>query len=330
MATPTPKATPKPKVTPVTTPTKPAGLATDTKTQANSSLGGLAASLGIDLSKMPAAGSGTSTPKAAPKSGIYIATSTSSNMPAKTSLQDSINTVFQKYYGRDANQSELDTWLPELQKQYVSKSGKTQSTIKYTYKNGTLLNTEYLTADATDPKIWLDNQLKNKLTSGTQDINTLGIPEGPSGKYFVALKNLAANNGIMLSDGAATSYANSIIAGKLDPNTAYDTIRESAANAFPSMADKIKAGIDLKTLADPYIQSMSNILEVPNTSIDLFDPKIRSAMSFTLPDGKVGTKSIYDFEKELRQDPRWQYTNNARSQAADVATTVLKDFGFRG
>ena len=75
---------------------------------------------------------------------------------------------------------------------------------------------------------------------------------------------------------------------------------------------------------------MSNILEVPDTSIDLFDSKIRNAMAFTLPDGKVGTKSIYEFEKELRRDPRWQYTNKAREQAADVATTVLRDFGFMG
>ena len=86
----------------------------------------------------------------------------------------------------------------------------------------------------------------------------------------------------------------------------------------------------MKTLASPYIQSMSDILEIPDTAIDLFDPQIRSAMAYTLPDGKVGTKSIYNFEKELRKDDRWQYTNKAREQAASVATTVLRDFGFMG
>jgi hypothetical protein len=126
------------------------------------------------------------------------------------------------------------------------------------------------------------------------------------------------------------SYASKIVAGQLDENTAFATIRESAANAFPAYADKIKAGIDLKTLADPYIQSMSNILEIPSSAIDLFDPKVRSAMSFTLPDGKVGAKSIYDFEKELRQDDRWQYTNQARKEVADVTLKVLRDFGFTG
>lgn len=265
-----------------------------------------------------------------PKSGVFTRTYTSNNIPAELTLKDTVNKVFQKYYGRDALQTELDTWLPTLQAKYKSKSGASKSTVKETYKNGQLVDTQYLTADNANPADFLEEQIKTQLATGMQEINELAIPEGPSGKYFVALKNLAADNGLMLSDGAATSYANKIVAGQVDENTVFNTLRESAANAFPSLADKIKAGIDVKTLADPYIQSMSNILEVPDTAIDLFDPKIRNAMAFTLPDGKVGTKSIYDFEKELRQDPRWQYTNKAREQAASVATTVLRDFGFMG
>jgi hypothetical protein len=264
------------------------------------------------------------------KSGDFVRTYVTTNVPADSTLADTINNVFQKYYGRDANQQELDNLLPELKSKYKSKSGATKSTVTETYKNGQLVNTAYFTADNADPKIWVDSKLKEKVAKGEQNINALNIPEGPSGKYFVAVKNFAADNGIMLSDQAATSYANGIVAGNLDENTAFNTIRESAANAFPSLGEKIKSGIDLKTLADPYIQSMSNILEVPSTGIDLFDPKIRGALAYTLPDGKVGTKSIYDFEKELRQDPRWQFTNNAREQASSIASTVLKDFGFMG
>ena len=267
----------------------------------------------------------TTTAKKAPKSGTFTSTETSTRVPDDTALKSSIDAVFNQYYGRNANEGE-----PELKKQYTNKSGQTKSTVKRTYKNGELVSTQYLTAEGADPKEWLDTKIKTGLLGGKQATNALNIPEGPSGKYFVALKNLAQQNGIQLSDSAATDYANKIVAGVIDANTAYGTIRESAANAFPSMAEKIKAGIDLKTLADPYIQSMSNILEIPDNSIDLFDPNIRGALAYTLPDGAIGTKSIYDFEKELRKDPRWQYTNNARSQAASVAQTVLKDFGFMG
>lgn len=287
---------------------------------------GIASTFGIDMSGYKPSTS-TTTKKPA-KSGTYVSTETSARIPNDAALKDYVDTTFQKYYGRNASETEVSSLLPELKKQYTSKSGQSKSTIKRTYKAGDLVNTEYLTAEGIDPKEWLDTKVQGQLESGKQTINSLGIPEGPAGKYFVAIKNLAASNGLNLSDSAAQKYATDIVAGVIDDSTAYNTIRESAANAFPALGDKIKQGIDLKTLADPYIQSMSNILEIPDTGIDLFDPKIRSAMAFTTPDGKVGTKSIYDFEKELRQDPRWQYTNNARQQAANIATTVLKDFGF--
>lgn len=272
----------------------------------------------------------TSSTKKPPKSGVFTRNYTSNNIPADSTLKDTINKVFQKYYGRDALETELTTYTPILQSKYKSKSGASKSIVKETYKNGVLTDTQYLTADNEDPSIFLEERIKTQLASGVQEINTLAIPEGPSGKYFVGIKNLAFDNGIKLSDNDALSYANKIVAGQVDENTVYNTIRESAASAFPSLADKIKAGLDLKTLASPYIQSMSDILEIPDTAIDLFDPQIRSAMAYTLPDGKVGTKSIYDFEKELRKDDRWQYTNKAREQAASVATTVLRDFGFMG
>jgi hypothetical protein len=268
--------------------------------------------------------------KKPPKEGTFTRTYTSNNVPAASSIKDTVNKVFQKYYGRDASETELTAWSPQILAKYKSKSGASKSIIKEVYKNGALISTDYLTADNEDPSIFLEDKIKTQLAGGLQEINELAIPEGPSGKYFVAIKNLAYDNGIKLADADATSYANKIVAGQVDENTVFNTIRESAASAFPALADKIKSGLDLKSLASPYIQSMSDILEIPNTAIDLFDPQIRGAMAYTLPDGKVGTKSIYDFEKELRKDDRWQYTNKAREQAASVATTVLRDFGFMG
>jgi hypothetical protein len=286
----------------------------------------IANEFGVDLSGAPVVGGETKTKKA----GTYTRTYNSSTIPDDTALVSKINQIFKQYYGRDANQSELAIWLPQLKSQYTLPSGKSKTTIKETYKNGELVNTEYLTADNADPTIWLDSNIKSQLASGKQAIGIGNVPEGPSGKYFTEFKNFAAKNGIMLSDSAATDYANKAVAGVVDADTIYSTLRESAASAFPQLADKIKAGIDLKTLADPYIQSMSNILEIPYTAIDLFDPKIRSALSYTQADGKVGTKSIYDFEKELRKDVRWQYTNNAKKEVADTTLRVLQDFGFQG
>jgi hypothetical protein len=306
------------------------GLPIPTK---SSGLDSILATAGIsaqDIRDAMNAGKSGTTEKKPLKSGTYVSTQISSRIPDALALKDKIDTVFQKYYGRDASQTELQTWVPLVQSQYKSKTGKSKTTVKSTYKNGVLINTEYLTAEGQDPSMWLEGKVKENIATGKLQLNTQNVPEGPAGKYFEAFKNFAGNNGIRLSDQAANTYASQIVAGQLDENTVFNTIRESAANAFPSLAEKIKAGIDLKTLADPYIQSMSNILELPSTSLDVFDPNIRQALAYTLPDGKVGTKSIYDFEKDLRKDARWQYTDNARRSVSGGALKVLQDFGLQG
>lgn len=282
-----------------------------------------------DAARAASKSNGSKTP-APKKSGTYVSTQTSARVPDTLALKDKINTVFQQYYGRDADETELQTWMPLMQAQYKDASGRSKTTVKSTYKNGELVSTDYLTAEGQDPKTWLEDQVKKNIATGKLELNQLNIPEGPAGKYFIAIKNFATDNGIRLSDEAANSYARQIVAGSLDENTVINTLRESAATAFPSLSDKIKAGIDLKTLADPYIQSMSNILELPSTSIDVFDPKIRSALAYTLPDGKIGTKSIYEFENDLRKDDRWQYTENARKTVSGAALQVLRDFGLQG
>lgn len=264
------------------------------------------------------------------KSGVFTRNYVSRNLPDDVSLIDKINDVFKQFYKRDATQNEIEVLLPSFRNKYKTKDGASKSTVKETYRNGRLVSTDYFTADNLDPKLWLEGEIKAKLLAGAEEIGEAGIPEGPIGQSFVQIKNFASRNGIMLSDQAAGDYATQIAVGKIDDNTVFNAIRESAASAFPQLADKIKAGIDVRTLADPYIQSMSNILEIPSTSVDLFDPKIRGALAYTLPDGKLATKSIYDFEKELRQDPRWQYTDNAKKVVADSTLRVLQDFGLQG
>jgi hypothetical protein len=264
------------------------------------------------------------------KSGTYVSTQTSARVPDDLALASKINTVFKKFYDRDADQTELDALLPELRKQYTSKDGKSKTTVKQIFKDGQLVSTDYLTAEGVDPADWVETKLKEQVLSGNQPVNDLNIPEGPAGDYFVKLKNFAGNNGIRLSDDAATAYANQIVGQAISEDTVFNVIRESAATAFPSLSEKIKNGINLKTLADPYIQSMSDILEVPASSVDLFDPHIRSALSYTMKDGAVGTKSIYDFERELRKDSRWQYTEKARKEVAGATMQVLRDFGLQG
>jgi hypothetical protein len=263
------------------------------------------------------------------KSGTYTRTEESGNIPTDVVIAEGVNKIFRQYYGRDAKPDELAPYLAEAKSLYVDpKTGKTKSYITETYKDGNQVSTKVLTAQKEDPFQIIENSVKKNIAEGKVAVNKQNMPEGPGAKYFQNLKQLAARNGINLSDAAALDYSNKIVAEQMDENTAYNTIRESAASAFPQFSDKIKAGVDLKTLADPYLQSMSNILEIPDTAIDLFDPTVRSALSYTNKDGTVGTKSLYDFETQLKNDPRWAYTKNARQSLDNVGMGFLRSIGL--
>jgi hypothetical protein len=69
---------------------------------------------------------------------------------------------------------------------------------------------------------------------------------------------------------------------------------------------------------------MAAILEVTPDSININDPALRMAI------GPEKEMSLYDFQRQLRKDARWQYTNQAKEEVSNVALQVLRDFGFQG
>lgn len=104
-----------------------------------------------------------------------------------------------------------------------------------------------------------------------------------------------------------------------------NTIRSQAKLGLPDkVANLLDQGLDLSNIYAPYKNLMAAVLEVAPDSISLNDGTLRSAI------GPEKEMSLYDFQRKLRKDSRWQYTNNARTEASDSVLKVLKDFGFQG
>jgi hypothetical protein len=138
------------------------------------------------------------------------------------------------------------------------------------------------------------------------------------------LSNVAEKNGITLAPDQLEAFAARVKKGE-DIALVSNDIRKLAAIGQPDNIKKlIDQGIDLSTIYDPYKKLMGSVLEINPTSIPLNDPTLRMAIG---PDKEM---SLYEYQRTLRKDNRWQYTNQARSEASDVARTVLKDFGFMG
>jgi len=150
---------------------------------------------------------------------------------------------------------------------------------------------------------------------------------GTVGAELTDLRATARANGFDLD----TSFGSSIndwlqrLAKGESIETFKNTIRGAAKLGLPEkVANLLDQGLDLKDIYDPYKKVMASVLEVSADSISLDDKTLRMAI------GPEKEMSIYDFQRMLRKDPRWQYTDNARQEGSSAVLGVLRDFGFQG
>lgn len=175
---------------------------------------------------------------------------------------------------------------------------------------------------------WNSAQLQNTVADYVKARN--GIYGGQAGTDAEALKQTAYRNGIRISDKALQSWVSSMEHGDQTSDYYNQYIRKLAKTVAPSYANELDSGMDLYDIASPYMQSKASILQLDPTSVDLFDPDIRAALSGKDPQGKPTSKTLWQFENEMRQKPEYMKTDTARNSAYTIAHQVLNDFGFMG
>ena len=154
---------------------------------------------------------------------------------------------------------------------------------------------------------------------------------GAAGSNYQALLNTAKANGIKEDTLARTLGFNSVedVLRKLaegEPiNTFQQRLRDVAAYGRSDYVKNLLAqGTDFDVIISPYRNLMASVLEIANPEqINLDDPTLSMAL------GKE-EMTLADFRRNLRKDPRWQYTDNAREEVSSAALGVLRDFGFQG
>jgi hypothetical protein len=187
-----------------------------------------------------------------------------------------------------------------------------------------LPNTEFdsITKEAFD-KGFDDNQLQLKAL-GAFTGRLGGTPLG----QVESLKQYADSFGMSYQQSVFDSWSRNIFSGTTTTDDLQAQIRRDASSSFPAFSDQINKGVSVDALASAYKSSMSNILEIDADSIGYNDPTLRKALQAVGTDGKPTTKPLWEFEKELRMDSRWQYTNNARDTVDSLSLKVLRDWGL--
>jgi len=161
---------------------------------------------------------------------------------------------------------------------------------------------------------------------------TVGENTGQTGTAIAALRQTAYDYGYTPAGGDAyyQNAAYQIAMNQATPDTYKNQMITDAASKYAAFKDQILGGQTVRNIASSYITSMANTLELDPASVDLQNPAIQKALTgYADKTGAPVAQSLWDFTKQLKDDPRWQYTQSAKADMASAGMSVLKSFGFQ-
>lgn len=173
---------------------------------------------------------------------------------------------------------------------------------------------------------WNDDDLENYLATKGNLIFTGG---GTLGGYLDRIKQTAYNYGLNLDANLESTINMSL----LDPMDGRDfqywtnNIKQMALDAPQNkpFAESLKQGRSLYEVTNSYRQQMAQLLEVDSTAITWND-----LMGKVIDKDTGNARTFADFNKQLKQDPMWQYTKNAKETYSNMALDIARMFGFAG
>lgn len=143
------------------------------------------------------------------------------------------------------------------------------------------------------------------------------------------IKQLATEYGVPVTDSWVQRWVQrDLVTGNGVEGATADLMKQ-ASSLYPGLASEIAGGATTQQIAQPYIASASQLLELPSTQFGLGGHQIQKALTWKDPTTKApAAMPLWMFQDQLRQDPRWDKTDNARQSAYDLLQQVGSSWGF--
>ena len=228
-----------------------------------------------------------------------------------------LDRFFMGYLGIGANKQQHDEYYKQLRA-----LEKKASKVTTTTENSQNVAGEFI--DDLD-RAELMRKVAGKALDGS-DIDAVLKGGAGAAQDVNSVISKARQYGVKLSNQDALSYvANELRLGQKDLNKVNAKILSIAKSTYGNLSDSLSDEVTLKDLSANYIYNMAEVLELNPKDIDALDPTVQTALK---NNGNKGTMNLTDFDRMLRNDPRWARTKNAREEASKYAYEVLKDFGL--
>jgi hypothetical protein len=179
---------------------------------------------------------------------------------------------------------------------------------------------------------WDDQRLSQLLTDNTRvEVGRDGSYQGNAADLQAHLTKTAQNYGVAYTRSWLDAWTNEIQSGRNSLEGWESVMKARAKAAYPQFAAQLDAGMTIRDIADPYISTYAQTLEVPETQVTLNDTAIKKALSQTTADGKtLASMPLWQFQRQLKDDPRYDRTQQAKDDAFSALGKIGKDFGFVG
>ena len=239
----------------------------------------------------------------------------------KLNAGQDIDDFVMQMIGRQATSEEKIAYYDKLNAEQKKAIRKT------TVSGGLQTTTGDLLDNADRFRIMADVLTPTLQNTPLEDITKYG---GRVASSIMELKETARDYGIELSSKDALDKVLSTfkIGGVLDTgalNGEKTSIKELSKSFYKNLAVEIDRGVKVSDVAKQFASYKSKILETSSDAIDVFDKDIQDALH---NNNGQGVMSFTDFQIKMRKDPRWSKTQNAREEASNYATDILRSFGL--
>ena len=184
---------------------------------------------------------------------------------------------------------------------------------------------------------WTPSQLEGVITSNPEIVKK--IKGGLYSAQTSDIVDYANTMGSVVSAGDVTNYTQRLL-GLTDKNgvrvrsSVNDIkaeIRKNTATKYGVFADQINAGVSLWDLTSNYRQKIADKLEVDPDTIKWDDPLFKDGKIFQSVDpkdpSKIIARPLWEADKMIMADERWQYTKNADAAYMGYGKAMLTKFG---
>ena len=198
---------------------------------------------------------------------------------------------------------------------------------------------EYLTGLAETAYLnqWDETYLENTMIDNDSIVGKIN-----GGAYASAVQDLAEYGNLMgftMSETTRKDYQRRLIGEvtgsglrtRSTPDQIKKEINDRQALLYPIFADDFAVGRTLWDVTAGQRKVWANLLERNEDDLDWDDPLWKDGKIFTMTDektGKIVARPAWDAEKLVKQDERWQYTENATRLYENYGINILNKFGL--